>query len=1108
MILVISLILSQMNVFQSYAVTNEISGLKMKVVDAEGNKPEYNGKTTILTDEKDINLNGDASVFFEAKGTSMDLTNIEYTFFKQETLPNENDFNNVKNWNKVNYREFINGDVVKDEPGYLTWRSYNVAHMATMSNKNGSWSNRANVYKNPNNKIQFQSTKTSKSVEEYIPEGKITKSVFMIPMDIGVNGGPYPNYKEASKFWGYIKPSETGTYYFGINSDDGSYGYIIDNSGKKKEIVSGFFYPHGSKWGTKNVPVKLTAGKYYPIYLEYFNWGGSAHFELYYNKDCKVSNNNKKVVPENWFYPSRTDEPGEISESTFEIDYKAKFPTEPGTYYIGVKSGNKKGIYGPFKVFPKAPINMVKEVEKNQFLLNEEFTINYKIQPQPIPSENILPESYLKDKEIVLVMDTSGSMAWDIERGGGSGYTWDNNGNKVHYYLDSKGDIIYYRRHKIKYDLYKQGNEVYYKDYVGNIIKPRITIAKKAAKNFVEKFKGNEKVKIALVPYDSYAKDVTFNNGDFANLSDENQYQQLINKINSLQPDGGTNIGDGLRKAYYKFSNSNQNTRKYVILMTDGEPTFHSYIVKKFDWGDGSYYYDYYLGYGSHYYIDGGGNYTTDEDREYANKVAKDLILNGEHKIDSFMIAFSNDADKNELKNIANSAKGYYKEAIDGNALDEVYQKLAKQIQSDLPIRGINFKEIFPQGINIVSASKGLKIDGQTVTGDIGSISYRLNKQTNQFEAEPFEFFIKVKPTKTGDYTLGKCGNDDSTSYIDYEDIDGSDGHKEFPGVDISVYEKQPPDISANLKNHKTDNDKYNLDLTIDEPAKIEIFNADRYLIWKKDREKNSNQYPKTFSIDINKSDVNGNYITIKAQDKFDNVVEETVPLIKLKPIEIKSYAHEIIKGILDIETQKNSTITSVKINGIEVIKNDVLTNNGEYRLEEVDLKENDNEIEISVKNYIGNTATLKFNRNIEVQEPIEVELGILVNKEFKKESQINLVKGYSLNLAISIKNIKNQEVVLEIGDKNSIEVSEIEVYEAVYDEDKISIGNKVDAKINKQTYKIILPKVDNYKHYIIVYKTKAKIDAKIGSVVNKIKIDNNLMTSSVINIVELPNLE
>ncbi|QXM06002.1 vWA domain-containing protein [Crassaminicella indica] len=714
----------------------------------------------------------------------------------------------------------------------------------------------------------------------------------------------------------------------------------------------------------------------------------------------------------------------------------------------------------------KAPINLVRQSDHDKIKRGETFTINYKLQPQPIPAEDILPESYLKNKEIVLVMDTSGSMKEYIDfnyndtqislqgihavKNINIWKRWYTSGCYLNHYRMSfkkppAGEnqhtkyFIFYSTDEINTienwiknlntnQLYKyiQKNRAFMinKDHSKNYIKfpinlkditgnyyncyynyhvyiatidtsksnpviglaneqstaqpihkeMKISVMKKVTKNFLEKFKNDSRVKVALIPYASYAKDIVFNNDNFVNLSSPTQYNNLINNINKLQAYGGTNIGDGLRKAYYKFSDSD-NIRKYVILMTDGEPTFHSSTTKLIwnGWfyepvedqqylGDGSYPNDY------EYF--GGGNHSTYRDKIYANKVAKDLLVNGKHKINSFMIAFSNDANGAELKNIANSANGYYKKAEDGNALDEVYEQLADIIQSDFPIHGIHYEETFPNGLKVVDVSEGLEIKGQKVIGDIGSISYKLNKETNTFEAEPFEFYVTLKANNIGDYKL-------VNNIMHYKDINGTDEQKKFPSLSIYVYEMEPPEIKAHLTDAESNINKYKLTIDINESSKIKIIN-DNHIIY------TSNNYedPKAFSIEINKADIVGNHIIIQATDQSGNITEETVPIISLLPFEMNDYFHTDNTRPVKVKlaTENNSTIKEIKANG-NIIAQERLTNQGKYE-HMIILNDGNNLIKIFVQNSYGNTATLSFNREIDACSPELV--GIYVDNDSK----------------------------------------------------------------------------------------------------------------------------
>lgn len=215
----------------------------------------------------------------------------------------------------------------------------------------------------------------------------------------------YPgfSYKEADKYWGYIKPKESGWYLFGTYSDDGS-RFSITKDGKTYELsksefglnksgnnrwhideISSNFKVHGSSFYSSFTPIHLDKDKYYPIQLEYFNWGGNGCFKLgycridnyentqnvlgtlskvvqnenyKYDKDFKsiFQQNSKHYINDNsinkylndiqWIgssgkneeaftlYPSKSNEPADIADEVFEGKSGVKFPKENGVYTI------------------------------------------------------------------------------------------------------------------------------------------------------------------------------------------------------------------------------------------------------------------------------------------------------------------------------------------------------------------------------------------------------------------------------------------------------------------------------------------------------------------------------------------------------------------------------------------------------------------------------------------------------------------------------------------------------------------------------------------------------------------------------------------------------
>lgn len=258
-------------------------------------------------------------------------------------------------------------------------------------------------------------------------------TIFYDEMNIGKECAlRYPGfqYKEADKYWGYIKlkPKESGWYLFGTDSDDGS-RFSITKDGKTYELSKsnfglnndrGYWYigqensnfkVHASSFYSSFTPIYLEEDKYYPIQLEYFNWGGGGSFKLGYCKlDDYEKNQNEKDTLEmlnqvskdenyksfnnifykkghwssgkyyytynlekgfndylnnikfNWIgssgkkeaftlYPSKSNEPADIADQVFEGKSGVKFPKENGVYTIHYKIiTREKGDEKPGKV--------------------------------------------------------------------------------------------------------------------------------------------------------------------------------------------------------------------------------------------------------------------------------------------------------------------------------------------------------------------------------------------------------------------------------------------------------------------------------------------------------------------------------------------------------------------------------------------------------------------------------------------------------------------------------------------------------------------------------------------------------------------------------------
>ncbi|WP_368247266.1 VWA domain-containing protein [Clostridium perfringens] len=335
----------------------------------------------------------------------------------------------------------INSDHVK-----LTYKGKNLTYKGNVEkdfafNKYiySQWSDgENNIYYYPNNNTWYNINSINiwsrsekvKNNSEYTFKHN---TIFYDEMDIGGECAlRYPGfeYKEADKYWGYIKPKESGWYLFSTYSDDGSrfsitkdgktyelskseFGLNIDknNNWYIKEEYSNFKV-HGSAFYSSFTPIYLEEDKYYPIQLEYFNWGGGGSFKLGYCKlDDYEKNQNEKDTLEmlnqvskdenyksfnnifykkghwssgkyyytynlekgfndylnnikfNWIgssgkneeaftlYPSKSNEPADIADQVFEGKSGVKFPKENGVYTIHYKIiTREKGDEKPGKV--------------------------------------------------------------------------------------------------------------------------------------------------------------------------------------------------------------------------------------------------------------------------------------------------------------------------------------------------------------------------------------------------------------------------------------------------------------------------------------------------------------------------------------------------------------------------------------------------------------------------------------------------------------------------------------------------------------------------------------------------------------------------------------
>lgn len=304
------------------------------------------------------------------------------------------------------------------------------------------------------------------------------------------------------------------------------------------------------------------------------------------------------------------------------------------------------------------------------------------------------------------------------------------------------------------------------RDLEGNFIFPpgsrksRKDISTEAAIKFLDNLKEKTNVKVGLI---------SFSDAGMIKKPLTSNIDSVKQAVKNLIYSTGTNIGDGMRLAYHELKNSSADT--YFILLTDGTPTYHS--------AEKNWPYDFYFGEGNAPRNVIGGA----KDKEYCYEMAE--RIKEQSDIKSYMIAFTSDSDSNILEEVAQRAGGEYKNALTADALDNVYEEIYEDIIVDFSIDNVEFKESYPEGLSIVSVLDGFVVNGQTVTGNIGTIKYVYNPDTDQYEAAPVEFTIKIKGTSPGKHVL-------DSSELSYE-IDDEKQTVEFEEKSFEVVAVSAP---------------------------------------------------------------------------------------------------------------------------------------------------------------------------------------------------------------------------------------------------------------------------------------------------------------------------
>ncbi|MGL5379671.1 VWA domain-containing protein [Clostridium sp.] len=529
--------------------------------------------------------------------------------------------------------------------------------------------------------------------------------------------------------------------------------------------------------------------------------------------------------------------------------------------------------------------------------------------------------------------------------------------------------------HPFQHNVSKPKEIVLVLDGSGSMEGTRLTNLKKAAIAFIDRLKNVDNLKVGIVVYSSEAtinpikylgsKTVSNISGNrhsvpnYSSISDEYlidiKDSRLNTMINNIRALGGTNTGEGLRKAEYLLSKGDKQANKSIVFMSDGLPTFYSVNSKN----------------NTNYYtkidnnnpaIAGTGsessNSGVNSSTNYATTIGN-IIKESNYNIFSIGYGLGNSTSTGNkkmqeihksmggvvnLQNPNDSNNTFF--ASDEGAIDSIFNKIADKLQQQYSFNDANLQ------INLgdsFTATEGFEVSG--VGGSIikvPPIIYNLTKVdgVDTYMADPIIIKFKIRANKVGEYPLFN-----SDSKLQYTDINGNK---------VSVDLENP---MINVK-----------EFTVEDSKKLQVdFYPEKngYLIGDKANVIVNFIHPGTNGITFNNAIFD---ITEGIPSVLD--IQGSSPILEFGTIGADNPKQQYNFNILDINEVNTSEATSYDLNGkysysinqgnsaANIEENDLATINvkrGSVRVKVIDTKGNiiSNNIEVELKgNSINQTLS------------------------------------------------------------------------------------------------------------------------------------------------------
>jgi hypothetical protein len=342
----------------------------------------------------------------------------------------------------------------------------------------------------------------------------------------------------------------------------------------------------------------------------------------------------------------------------------------------------------------------------------------------------------------------------------------------------------------------------------------RFDVLKENAIKLIDTFKNSPETEICIFGFSDMAKEIT----ELLRVDGDNNLanrEELTKAINALVSENNSNLGDGMRKAYWKLKTLPSDGIKSMVIMTSGEPDMFTTTSEHL-------YHDFETLEGNIDFI------TNKEDSKNVYADYSSAIRYGQEmgkfitaeKIMTFAVGF-NKEESYKLESIAascNACKGangkHYYRAEGLKDIESICNGIIDEINAPYPLT-LSFTQTMPVGIKVLSVPEGFNLvlqeDGSyKISGEIKNMELKKVDEVGNFAVSSWADNVSIQYT-------GEGRKEFSGPEITYVDRYGNPGKVEMVNslvIDVLV-DTILPVTSCNLKGTTKDGKWYSSDIEV-----------------------------------------------------------------------------------------------------------------------------------------------------------------------------------------------------------------------------------------------------------------------------------------------------